>query len=234
MQQHRFVSIKEMIAKVYEDLNTQLELRHGAIITWIGEALEFIGATAQYIKRLETLKIKEFEAVLPCDFYMVEQISYKGIHLIGANQTVAPHIRKADRLELRDRQYRNTKSYYIVGDKVVFGIRDGEAQLYYYAIQLDADGYPMIPDMIEYKDALLKYVIMKSKFAEYNSGRVSFAEYDAMSREWILARDRASACISMPTVDEMISYGKTYQRFIPLLLDHEQGYRNNNIQQHSI
>ena len=234
MRYYKYISIKTIIAKVYEDLNAQLELRTGAIITWIGEALEYINATLQYEEYRDVITVKEHKAKLPCDFYSLKALSINGINLTRDLSIPSGHYSNLYRENNRtDYNARNNLTFHILDDEIIFGIRNGNGFIYYYRIITDNDGFPMIPDIVEYREAMLNYVVYKAKYASFIAGKLDANTFDYIKNKWLASLHSARIAISMPDVSTIESIGKAYNRMIPVMNDNYKLYRYSATQEYS-
>lgn len=105
-------------------------------------------------------------------------------------------------------------------------IRSGRVLISYNAIMVDDDGFPMIPDMISYKEAIYWYVAMKLKFPEYLSGRLRGDVYGELKNNWHIYRKQAYGNCIMPDADAMQSMQNVWLRQIPELGEHDSLFSN--------
>jgi len=80
-------SSKYIIAKIFRDLNPQHDNFVEDAFEWIGEALELIGAVPQYKLKSETLQVIDHKVHLPCDLYLIEQVSHNGVPMRYGSQS---------------------------------------------------------------------------------------------------------------------------------------------------
>ena len=74
---------------------------------------------------------------------------------------------------------------YIISDSFIkTNVKDGYLMVSYQAIPTDADGYPLIPDLISFKDALYWYINMKLLYPKWKLGTVRDAVYYDARRSW--------------------------------------------------
>lgn len=77
MIDNNLVSSKAIIAKVISDLDLKEdEIKITDIRQWIGEAMEKIGAIQQLEHKVVNLKVKNYQAKLPCDLYRLDQVAF--------------------------------------------------------------------------------------------------------------------------------------------------------------
>lgn len=77
---YKFVSIKNVVEKIYRDFDHQEELDIADVIEWFGEALQKIGVGIQDVEKESIIKVENHCAILPCDFHDFGQgmVSYNG------------------------------------------------------------------------------------------------------------------------------------------------------------
>ena len=63
--------------------------------------------------------------------------------------------------------------YFIKPGWIVTNRRKGFIKLAYKAIAVDERGYPLIPDLTSYQEAIYWYVVMKLTFPKFMSGKLT-------------------------------------------------------------
>jgi hypothetical protein len=121
--------------------------------------------------------------------------------------------------------------YRMNGGYVHLNIRGGCVKMSYQALMVDDDGFPMIPDIASYKEALYWYVTMKLKFPEWMSGRMRGDVYMEIKKNWHLYRQQAYGHCIMPNADEMQSLQNVWLRQIPELGEHDTFFKTAGSQQ---
>jgi len=100
----------------------------------------------------------------------------------------------------------------------------GYLKLSYDAIPLDEDGFPLVPDMASYSEAIYWYVVMKLKYPEYMAGRMNREIYYDMRRSWNFYCKQAYAESMMPSADEMESIKNSWNTIMPNMSSHNSYY----------
>jgi hypothetical protein len=93
--------------------------------------------------------------------------------------------------------------------------RMGYVRLSYDAIPLDTDGYPMVPDMISYIEAIYWYIVMKLKYPEYLSGKMQRQIYYDIRNSWNFYCKQAYGESLMPNQDEMENIKDEWNKLMP-------------------
>jgi hypothetical protein len=91
----------------------------------------------------------------------------------------------------------------------------GYVRLSYDAIPLDTDGYPMVPDMISYIEAIYWYIVMKLKYPEYLSGKMQRQIYYDIRNSWNFYCKQAYGESLMPNQDEMENIKDEWNKLMP-------------------
>ena len=223
---YKLTSSKEIISKVYRDLNLRDANRWQDMIEWIGEGLEAIGAFPQLVRRVEDITIDEYKACLPCDFYKIQQVMFNGLQLLPLNATLANTFdpqdasqdylsQDIDTVTLANNVRKGNYGYYIEDCYIKTNFRDGEITLAYMGFPVDDDGFPKVPDDYYYKEALLAYIIKKLKYPEYITGAIPQYIWKDIEMNWEYKCGQARANANMPDLPMLESMKNIWVRMIP-------------------
>lgn len=116
--------------------------------------------------------------------------------------------------------------YFIKPGWVVTNKDKGYIKFAYKAIATDERGYPLIPDLTSYQEAVYWYVVMKLAFPKFMSGTLSGASskysakfskdtYFYIQQQWNFYRNQAYAEAMMPTADDMKNIKNDWHKLIP-------------------
>lgn len=128
--------------------------------------------------------------------------------------------------------------YFIKPGWIVTNINEGYIKLSYKAIATDERGYPLIPDLPSYQEAIYWYVVMKLSFSKFlkghlggkgvnNNGNV----YNYIRQQWNFYCAQAYAEAMMPTADDMQNIKRDWNKLIPDFDGDETFFDNIGIQQ---
>lgn len=221
----KYVSSKELIAKIMTDLGLQGDTNISNLVEWIGECLEHMDVTMSYVQDVVTLNVKNYRAKLPCHFHLpvpsgivVNGVSYS--HALNGNQKVY-HKEPTG-------TPKSEGTYSIQWPWLVLPVQECKVTVYFYAYPVDEEGMPLIPDHILCRETVVLFVLQKMKFSEMASGKCSFNEWKAFEQEWGNKSDRAKSVLSFPSPDKMQSIGAMWNRMIPRIQDfHQMGINSN-------
>lgn len=107
---------------------------------------------------------------------------------------------------------------------IMCNMPDGYLKLSYSAIPTDKDGYPLVPDLTSYKEAIYWYVTMKMKYPEYLNGKMNREIFYDIKRSWNFYRNQAYAEALMPNEDGLESIKNNWNKLVPEFNDHNSFY----------
>jgi hypothetical protein len=215
---YKYVSVYEIIEGVYRDSGIQEELDIWDVIEWAGEALELIGAGVSYVELIGELCVSGHKVKLPCNFHSLEQISYNGIPLplcsgtFGAISTNSGNATKnvidgkevdATNFPLTDSENKNGNCYYINDNFIVTSFDKGCLLVSFRGINVDKEGFPMIPDNVSYKKAVKAYIQTMVDRIWWRRGSLQEAVFRDSQRDWEWYVKQARGSASMPNLDQM-------------------------------
>lgn len=113
-------------------------------------------------------------------------------------------------------------TFFIKPGWIVLNRKDGYVKLSYKAIAKDERGYPLIPDLASYQEAIYWYVMMKLNFPKFLKGQLggkgvnSAANvYTYLQQQWNFYRNQAYAEAMMPTESDMRSIKNEWNKLVP-------------------
>ncbi len=116
----------------------------------------------------------------------------------------------------------NKPEYFIKPGWLVTNQKQGFIKLAYKAIPTDERGYPLIPDLTSYQEAIYWYVVMKLQFPKFMTGKlggrgVNTAQnvYFYTQQQWNFYRNQAYAEAMMPTADDMQNIKNDWNKLVP-------------------
>lgn len=217
-------SILTVLDKIYRDLNIQGSSRDIDIIEWCAEAIETLGYSISYISKCKVIEVCDYRAALPCDISELEMV------VAGETGNGLPMLKSAT-LAINV----PSRNYTVNGNWIKVSFRTGHLFIRYKGLQTDEDGYPLIPDDVSYKEALMWYCTKKLILGGLTSlafpntqSFLVFAEAK-WDRYAGLARGRSL----MPDIATMESIKRQWTRIIPQMNRFDNKFSNLNTNEHS-
>lgn len=246
---YKYASVYNIVEKLYRDYEHQEELDIWDIIEWAGEALEFIGAGQQYVKNVVELEIKNCMAFLPCDFHGQPQAAYNGKPMNLATGSFSPFATgvsdtssntingiqvDANSFPASGQNVGGSKipnNYYIRDGVFVTNIESGTVVLEYNAIKTDKEGYPMIPDLQSYKEAVTKYCQMKLDTRDARKGRITKDWMQKSEQDWHWYCGQARGAANMPNLVYAEAIKDQWVKLRPNHISHQSFYQDGTLRE---
>lgn len=118
--------------------------------------------------------------------------------------------------------YDRDLTYFIKPGWIVTNVPKGFVKIAYKTLAVDERGYPLIPDLASYQEAVYWYVVMKLSFPKYLKGQlggkgVNNAQntYFYIQQQWNFYRNQAYAECMMPTSGDMETIKNDWTKLIP-------------------
>ena len=245
----QFTSVKVVIAKVYRDLQLEEEDRIGDMIEWSAEAMDHIGAFGQFRSTTLPLDVATYTALLPADFHQLQMISYQNRPLRKSEDVFGPlhsttgvmdtttYIVNETSLytpvflgNVGDPGYqgRTVPSYSIEGRTIRTSFPEGPIVIQYTARVLDDGNWPMIPDTVDFREAVFRYIVYKMNFASFIRGKISPNLYEKLEQDWWRKCKQARASADMPDMNTMQNLATSYLSLKPNLTQYNTFFQNLN------
>lgn len=213
-----YVTIKSVMSNILEHPLLQ-DLSIESVINSAVEFMRIVGVPESFTEKVETIEIDNYRALLPCDYYKVIQIRYKGVPLNYTTDTFA----LSNKHSINDNP--NTGTYKIQGGIIFTSIEKGDIELSYMAIAIDEDGFPMIPDDSSYIKALELYIKKKYFTILFDQGKISLQSLQLVQQDYAWYVGQAKASLMIPTIDQMESLTRMWNTLIPKVREHYKSFK---------
>ena len=183
-------NLKSLIAKVNRDFKPANTSWYDDGIEWIYEGLAEIGTGVNLINKTKDFEVHHHRCAVPCDM----QLHHRVIH----NCKDLPNINIG---KLRDFNNSTSQSYghdyyYVEGGYFKFSFEVGTVRIIYDGIDVDCDGFPTIPDSVEFFTALSWFIVYHLLLQGNTFPNISI---DIADREWNKYKRRARNIATMPS-----------------------------------
>jgi hypothetical protein len=115
-------------------------------------------------------------------------------------------------------------TYIITSNYIKTNISAGYIMMAYQAIPTDNNGYPMIPDDVDFLEAIYWYITMKLLYPQWKQGSVRDQVYYDARRSWNYNCKKAYGNAIMPNVDQLESIKNSWNRLVPELTEWSSGF----------
>jgi hypothetical protein len=245
-----FITINEIIEGLYRDLALEKEPNWADWVEWSADALLYIRAKAQFVIRVTDgcdapeLALDCYKAQLPPDFYaIVGPVIINGKTLLENNNTKiyanafaagtdSAHIlghevsaEYAPRITSKAESVNATDYFTIIDGCLVTSVKSGTVRLEYWALPLDENGFPLIPDIVWYKDAIKAFITYKLDHIAWRRGELPEGIFRESQRRWNMLAQAAANKANYPTVTEMEGIKRQWLRPYPDVNLFDKGFR---------
>ena len=217
----RYISIKEVLDNLLDNPLLQ-DLTLERVVNYTVDFIRKVGMPKVYIEKTTNLEIKEYRALLPCDFHKMIQVrAFKdGYSQVFRSSTDNFHFSK-------DKGDSHDLTYKLQGQAIYTSMKNGIIEIAYQAIPVDCDGYPMIADNSSFREALELYITKRRYKILFDTGKIRGDVYNSTCQDYAFAVGQAQTSLIMPTIDEMESITNSWNTLIPRVTEHKMGFINN-------
>lgn len=222
---YKYKSSKSIIAKLYRDLGSNVELNESDIYEWIGEGLLKIGSYSQNIDKSTTLTIANHRVALPCDFIQPIDISHNSMPMSWASKSMITNYFCDTCNNIPSCCTQDT--FYIQDGYLNTSFEDGDVCLVYQAVATDDEGFPMVPDNVYFDEALASYCTFKLDRIAYRQGNIPKDAYKESERDWLWYVNSARGSANMPNEAKLGQLRNVWVRLLPLANERNKFFSNN-------
>lgn len=184
------------------------------------DLLKKIGAPGAYSDERVPIRIDNYIGELPKDLLYIKEMVYVKetgtnvwselpMQYVIGNKTSKWHCSNSNDLKIR-----SSYGYSIMNNKVHTDLETGELAIYYKAIKMDDEGYPLIPDNPYVVSAIVAYVKLKHMEIKAELGYISGTALPRIEQEYYFNMRAAETAYKMPSTDEYNSIAKSLLRII--------------------
>lgn len=241
------ISIKNIVSKVYRDLQFETEKDFLDIIEWAVEALRFIGAYEQFEEAIECLEICNYRAPIPCNVVSILEVGNKGLQLSKGTSNRMPekhsntvHFpgiksfaeKKLDSLPVKiGRMYNlhnSDETFIIENGWIKTSFKEGDLHIRYNSMPVDEEGIPLIPDHESYREALFWYISCKYFYREAIKEERYWKFYKDAEFKWQWYCGQAGAEAMKPDVFIMENIKRNFLSILPKVNSYKEFFDNLN------
>lgn len=230
----KYVSINNIISKVYRDMEMSDQLNINDAVEWCGEALELIGSPSTLLEKVVTLEIANYRASIPEDLHQIQTIwGHSGTvdadcldDLSYGPMRYSTDVMHYYMTSCEDSRCNSSMTYSVNDGYVYPNYEEGAIKMSYWAVPTDDNGYPLIPDQIKFREAVAAHLAWKLARIKMISGKMPaqfYAEFK-QERDWYIGAAQTAG--QMPGLDMMESLKNNWIRLIPKINQHSDGFKS--------
>ena len=230
MSIYKYISLKEVISNYYRDFKIEDSDIWHDLVEWSAEAMQWIGLTTTAKQNLNCIfEVKNRQFCLPCDFLGNPQVAFNGRKVLPLEGEMIPIFSPGDFSDPLEAKIATSNlvtgtsvphsnldyRYWIDDCYMKFNFDVKEITISYLGSRVDEDGFPLIPDIIEYKTALTAYFTKMRMYPDFIKGKISFSIWQAIEEDWDHRCMQAWVEGIKPDLDDMEQIKNMWTRLIP-------------------
>ena len=237
------------IRRVLDDLLEHPLLRDLTLEQVVRYTLRFValhGYPQLYQDKIDTVDIKDFRGLLPCDLISIIQVKdlKTDVCLRSMTDTFTPGLRsKPDmRNQPKDllnnmkppvdtyippmQEYREESSFKTQGRIIFTSFPEGKVEIAYKSIPVDEDCFPLLIDNETYLNALEAYIKVKVFTVKFDTGKIQAGVLSNAQTEYAWASHLLQSEMTMPSVSEMESLTRMMNTLIKPVRQFDNGFKD--------
>jgi hypothetical protein len=209
-----FISIRAIVDSLRDHPLLQ-DVSLERVVAYTVDFLRILGMNDIFEEKVETIKLQEHRAALPCDLHEIIQIRRKKDKRVYRPTTNNFHT--ADCGE--DFTYKRQ------GPVIFTSTKEGELEIAYKAMVVDGEGLPMVPDNSSVIRALELYIKKAVFTIQFDLGKVNNQVLQQTQADYAWAVAHAKNELITPTEDEMESLTNSLNNLVPKSRVASTGFR---------
>lgn len=169
------------------------------IVNYTVEFIRIMGCNDLFIEKVKPVKIEEYRGLLPCDFIRLIGIRMKNGDGYKILKSSTDSFHMAGKMNFEG----GPVTYKIQGRVLFLSIKDTEVEVSYQSLQLDEDGYPLVPDNQSFVKALELYIKKQMFTILFEMGQIHQYIYNDVCQEYLFYAAQAKNDMDMPDYDTM-------------------------------
>lgn len=228
----QYTSIKRVLDNLTEHpMLSNLTLEQ--VVRYTIRFISLHGYPLLYQEKREDVDIKDFRGMLPCDLESIIQVEDKrsGICLRSMTDTGIPPERQYDECrpcEHKEEDRKHQKELYIPrrrheheeltfktqGRVIYTSFPNGEITIFYRAIPVDENGYPMLIDNENYLAALEAFIKVQVFTIKFDTGKISAGILQNAQQDYAWRAAELQDEFTVPSMSEMESLTRMYNTML--------------------
>jgi hypothetical protein len=184
--------------------------------------MKIVGVPQIFSEKVATLEVLNYRAILPTDYVNMTQVRsmYCGCTFRSSTDSFHMSDTKVGTVDL---------TYKIQGGIIYTSIPEDTIEIAYKAIELDCNGYPVIPDNSSFTRALELYIKKYWFTILFDLGKINPDSLQNVQQEYAWAVGDCESEFNRLSLDEAESFFNSWRTLLIRPSEHSQAFRNNGI-----
>lgn len=219
----QYTNIRLLLDKIMRHPLMQ-DLTLETAVDYTVDFMRIVGMPSMFEDKIVTLEIKNYRALLPCDFYQMNQVrKIKGRFFRYSTDSFHTSNKEEERSDF---------TYKIQGGMIYTSIEEGEIELSYQAIATDKEGYPLLLDNSSFTRALELYIKKQWFTILCDLGKIQFPILQNVQQEYAWAVGDCQTEFNRMSIDQAESFYNSWRTLLVRDSEHNKGFRNNGAKEY--
>lgn len=210
-------SIKTILDKISRHPMLQ-QIPFETLIDYSVDFMRLVGVPNMFAEKVALIQIKDYRALLPVDFYQINQIrSKENNQFVYRYSNDSFHMSSSNTLS-------SDYTYKIQGNYIYTNNESGVIEVSYQAFALDNEGYPLIPDNSSFSRALVAFIKKQEFTTLFEMGKIQSGILAHIEQEYAFAVADCASEFNRLTVDKAESFFNSWGNLMPNRRAHLTGF----------
>lgn len=215
---YNYTNIRVVLDKIMRHPMLQ-DITLETVVDYCIDFMRIVGVPGIFTEKVEVLNVENYRALLPEDFYQINQVrTTGGNYFRHAGDTFHTH-------KCCNNSMYGDLTYKIQGGVIITSIEEGCIEIAYQAIQVDEEGYPMIPDNSSFTRALIAYIKLDQFRTLFDQGKLQQQVFQNAQQEYAWAAGDCCSDFNRLTVDKAESLFNSWKSMIVHDTEHSRGFK---------
>lgn len=212
------MTIKGFMSKLYRHPLLQ-DIPLETVVDYMVDFMRIVGCPNIFTEKTESLKVKDYRAQLPCDYYQMIQVrACQGEVFRYTTDSFHMSPNKENSADL---------TYKVQGNFIYTSIKEGTIEIAYQAIDTDEDGFPLLPDNSSFTRALEAFIKKNWFTILFDMGKITQQSLQLAQQDYAWAVGDCQSEFSRLTIDKAESFFNSWRTLILRDTEHNRGFINN-------
>lgn len=223
------------MAEVYTNIKIILDklLRHPLLqglsfetaVDYTIDFMRIVGVPTIFEEKTAVLEVKNYKALLPCDYYQMTQIRSLKYGKTFRYSSDSFHMSEC-------KNFSHDLTYKIQGNIIHTSVEEDTIEIAYDAIPVDEEGYPKIPDNSSFTRALELYIKKQYFTILFDLGKITPAVLQNTQQEYAWAVGDCQTEFNRMSIDKMETFTNSWRTLIMRTTEHDRGFINNGTREY--
>ena len=225
-QIQKYIKIQQILDNLLDNPLLQ-DLTLERVVNYTIRLMRKIGCPQLFYEATEWINIDNYRGVLPCDYLNMIQVrderGYCFRYSTDSFHLSEKEVNRQSKYYVRDNP---DLTYKIQGNCIFTSIENGNIEIAYEAINIDKDGYPLIPDNESFKMALELFIKKEWFTIQFDLGKISAQSLTNVQQQYAWYVGQAQSDLVRPTIDQMESITNMLNTLITRVNEHKRSFKN--------